>query len=98
MKIRVIFPNGRAEEVKVNIAEFSSLYEVADYVVEILAERYAMRVRPKRRIEVKERYKAGLRKWLPAKIIVAILEAIEKKKEEAEVRTGTETPGEEKKE
>lgn len=79
MRIVVKFPEEegwREEVVDVDLRYFTSINDIIEYVLEVLSERYVESIRPKRRREVKERYKAGLRKWLPAKLVVALLEAL----------------------
>ncbi|MEM4489229.1 MAG: hypothetical protein QXK88_10645 [Desulfurococcaceae archaeon] len=79
MKIIIKFPERegwREEVIDVDLRYFTSVNDIVEYVLEVLSERYVESIKAKRRREVKERYKAGLRKWLPAKLVVALLEAI----------------------
>jgi hypothetical protein len=89
MKIRLIFPDGREEEIEIEVCDYESVEEMAEAICSDMADKYVDRFLEKKgikgqanRIKARMRYIDGCVRWLYPLLLSSIAEFIESTKGE----------------
>jgi hypothetical protein len=84
MTLRLIFPDGREEEIEIEICDYNSIEEVAEAICEDMADKYVSAFLEKRgikgeakRLRARMRYVEGCVRWLYPLLLSTIAEYIE---------------------
>jgi len=84
MTLRLIFPDGREEEIEIEICDYNSVEEIAEAICSDMADKYVNRFLEKRgikgeakRLRARMRYIDGCVRWLYPLLLSTIAEYIE---------------------
>jgi hypothetical protein len=89
MRIRLIFPDGREEEIEVEVCDYESVEEMAEAICSDMADKYVDKFLEKKgikskasRIKSRAKYVDGCVRWLYPLLLSTIAEYIESKEGE----------------
>lgn len=82
MRIRLIFPDGREEEIEIEVCDYESVEEITNAICSDMADKYVDRFLEKKGIKGKAirarmRYIEGCTRWLYPLLLSTIAEYIE---------------------